>query len=245
QRTRFRAIVDEQRECSPSRHRLDAERAGAGEEIEYARTFDRVGIGVHKDVEHGLAEAIRGRADVARGRRGQIAALQSSADHAHRLLIPRLQVALAVIAALGTARRAITGILFFVARPRLLAAGALHQYAAALAVRNQRALACGLERLFLARRFPLLALLRPVEFCAGLRDHLLAKLLAQHAGLHFLGLAFLDLAELERAVGHADQPVHLEPEMRHHIAHLAVLALADRKHQPDIGALVALQRGVD
>src|SRR6185312_9658846 len=139
----------------------------------------------------------------------------------------------------------ITGILFFVARPRLLAAGALHQYAAALAVRNQRALASGLERLFLARRFPLLALLRPVEFCAGLRDHLLAKLLAQHAGLHFLGLAFLDLAELERAVGHADQPIHLEPEMRHHIAHLAVLALADRKHQPDIGALVALQRGVD
>jgi len=33
--------------------------------------------------------------------------------------------------------------------------------------------------------------------------------------------------------------------MRHHIAHLAVLAFADRKHQPDIGALVALQRRID
>ena len=33
--------------------------------------------------------------------------------------------------------------------------------------------------------------------------------------------------------------------MRHHVAHLAVLAFADRKHQPDIGALVALQRRID
>src|SRR5216684_4103289 len=33
--------------------------------------------------------------------------------------------------------------------------------------------------------------------------------------------------------------------MREHIAHLAVLALADREYQPDIGALVALQRRVD
>ena len=33
-------------------------------------------------------------------------------------------------------------------------------------------------------------------------------------------------AELERAVGHADQPVDLEPGMLEHAAHLAVLALA-------------------
>ena len=33
--------------------------------------------------------------------------------------------------------------------------------------------------------------------------------------------------------------------MRHYVAHLAVLALADREHQPDIGALVAFQRRVD
>src|SRR5207237_8384118 len=136
-------------------------------------------------VEHGLAQAIRGRADVARSRRGQVAALQSSADHAHRLLIPRLQVALAVIAALGAARRAVAIGFVFVAGPRLLAAGALHQHTAALAVCDQRALARGLERLFFARRFPLLALLRPVEFRAGLRDPLLAALLAAPAGLHF------------------------------------------------------------
>src|SRR6266850_4681844 len=33
--------------------------------------------------------------------------------------------------------------------------------------------------------------------------------------------------------------------MRQHVADLAVLAFADRKHQPDIGALVALQRRID
>ena len=33
--------------------------------------------------------------------------------------------------------------------------------------------------------------------------------------------------------------------MGHDVADLAVLAFADRKHQPDIGALVALQRRID
>ncbi len=33
--------------------------------------------------------------------------------------------------------------------------------------------------------------------------------------------------------------------MRHDVAHLAVLALADREHDPDIGALVALQCRID
>ena len=33
--------------------------------------------------------------------------------------------------------------------------------------------------------------------------------------------------------------------MRHHVADLTVLAFADRKHQPDIGALVAFQRRID
>src|SRR6266513_1855663 len=53
------------------------------------------------------------------------------------------------------------------------------------------------------------------------------------------------LRAAKRTVGYADEPVHLETEMRHHVAHLAVLAFADRKHQPDIGALVVLQRRID
>src|ERR1700753_3474714 len=69
-----------------------------------------------------------------------------------RLLVARLQIALAVIAALGAARRPVAVSLELVLRAGLLAAGALHQHAAALAVGDQRALAGRLERLLAARR---------------------------------------------------------------------------------------------
>src|SRR5512142_1447210 len=59
-------------------------------------------------------------------------------------VLPRRQVALAVIAALGTARRTVAARLGLVALARLLAAGALHQHAAALAVGDHVALAGGL-----------------------------------------------------------------------------------------------------
>ena len=52
QRARLRAIVDEQRERCAARDRLDAERAGAGEQVEHARAFDRIVIGVDEDIEH-------------------------------------------------------------------------------------------------------------------------------------------------------------------------------------------------
>src|SRR6478672_280167 len=169
------------------------------------------------------------------------------------LLVPRLQIALAVIAALRAPRRAIAAGLGLVARARLLAAGALHQHAAALAIGDQAAFSSRLERLFAARCATLfilscwvgLARHRPVEIRAGEGRNLLAELLAQHAGLDLLDLAFGQLAQLKRPVGHPDQPVHLEAEMRQHVAYLAVLALTDRKYQPDIGALVALQRRID
>src|SRR5512139_3728242 len=67
------------------------------------------------------------------------------------LLVPRLQIALAVIAALRAARRAVAIGFVLVARASLLAAGALHQHAAALAVGDQRALARRLERLLATR----------------------------------------------------------------------------------------------
>src|SRR3982751_6834549 len=69
-----------------------------------------------------------------------------------QLLVARLQIALAVIAALRTARRAVAVGLFLVAGAGFVAAGALHQHAAALAVRNQAALAGRFERLLAARR---------------------------------------------------------------------------------------------
>src|SRR6185295_4374920 len=171
-----------------------------------------------------------------------------------QLLVPRRQIALAVIAALGAAWRAVAVGLILVAGAGLLAAGALHQHAAALAVGDQCAFPRRLERLLAARRVGLFVVglfvrlftwHRPVEIGTRKRCDLLAELLAQHAGLDLLDLAFDEFAELERAVGNTDQPVHLEAEMGHDVADLPVLAFADRKHQPDIGALVALQRRID
>lgn len=83
------------------------------------------------------------------------------------------------------------------------------------------------------------------EVATGERNHLLAELVAQHTGLDLVDLAFTEFEQLERAVGDADQPVHLKTEMRQHVADFAVLALANREHQPDIGALVTLQLGLD
>src|ERR1700744_3375284 len=151
QRARLCAVVDEQCELRTTRHRLDAERAGAGKQVEYPCILDRIVIGVHQDIEDGFAQAIRRRANVTRRRRRQAAALQSSSDHPHPL-VSRLQIALPVIAALGAAWRTIAAGLLLVSRAGLFAARALHQHAAALAVRDQRALAGRLERLLAARR---------------------------------------------------------------------------------------------
>src|SRR5947207_7409330 len=110
---------------------------------------------------------------------------------ASQSLIPRLQIAFAMIAALGTARRAVAGVLVLVAGARLLAAGALHQHAAALAVGDQRALARRLERLLATRRFVLVAsfiLLGPREIGARKLRDTLAELFAQPPRLDLLDL---------------------------------------------------------
>src|SRR6266581_7500602 len=83
-----------------------------------------------------------------------------------QLLVPRLQVALAVIAALRAARWAVTIGLLLVARTGFVAAGTLHQHPAALAVGNQAALAGRLERLFTARLGGLFALGFSIRFFA-------------------------------------------------------------------------------
>ncbi len=73
----------------------------------------------------------------------------------------------------------------------------------------------------------------------------LAELLAQHARIHLLDSAVFELAELERAERHADEARDGEVEMAEHIAHFAVLALADRERDPDVGALRAVERRLD
>ena len=73
----------------------------------------------------------------------------------------------------------------------------------------------------------------------------LAELGAQRLRLDFLHRAVGQFAQLERPERDADQPVHLQPERFEHLAHLAVLALADGEGEPDIGALFAVERGLD
>ena len=60
---RLGAFVDEEREGRAARERLEAHRAGAGEQVEHARARDRIVVAVRENVEDRLAQAVRGRAD--------------------------------------------------------------------------------------------------------------------------------------------------------------------------------------
>src|SRR6202011_2204421 len=61
----------------------EAERAGAGEEVEHARASDRVVVTVSQDVEERFAQAVAGRPDRLRLRRRQRAPAEPAADDAH------------------------------------------------------------------------------------------------------------------------------------------------------------------
>ena len=74
------------------------------------------------------------------------------------------------------------------------------------------------------------------------RRDALSELLAQNARPHLLDLALRQIAELEGAERHPDQAVDREAEMAEHVLDLAVLAFAHRKGEPDIGALLAIER---
>ena len=84
-----------------------------------------------------------------------------------------------------------------------------------------------------------------LEIDAGLVGEALAELVAQHPGLDRLDGADRQVAELERAVADADQAVDLEAERAEDVLDLAVLAFAQRHQQPDVVALLALERGFD
>ena len=87
---------------------------------------------------------------------------------------------------------------------------------------------------------------RRVEIRAGLRRRSSRRAArAAPAVFDFLHRAVGELAQLERPERHADQPVHLQAERLQHVAHLAVLALADGEGEPDIGALLAVERRLD
>ncbi len=86
---------------------------------------------------------------------------------------------------------------------------------------------------------------RAVEGGAGLLDQPLAELLPKDAQRHLLHGLDVELVELERPEGDADQPVHLEPEMLADHLDLAVLALADAHGEPEVVALAAFHARLD
>ncbi len=77
-------MVYEQAERRPARDRLEAERAGTGEEIDDARAFERQARNaMREDVEQTLAHAVGGRAQAFVLRGGDRAPAQGSADDPH------------------------------------------------------------------------------------------------------------------------------------------------------------------
>ena len=192
------ACLDEHRRRRAARDRLDAERAGAGEEVEHARALARQVVAVDEDVEERLAQPVARRTDVVRARCGERPAPKSSADDAHADFVSAARLPCdaraSSAAGFGSGSRSRSG---------------------------------------------------ASKSAPAARRELLAELVAQHAAAHLLDFAGLQVAELERAVGDADQPVHAEPEMLEHALHLAVLAFAQADRQPDVGALDAVELRLD
>src|SRR6185312_3651662 len=84
-----------------------------------------------------------------------------------------------------------------------------------------------------------------VEIDARFVREALAQLFAQHAGAHHLDAADRQVGQLERPEADADQAVDREAQRPEHILDLAVLAFAQGKDEPDVAALLALERGFD
>ena len=252
QRARLHALVDKQHDAAPRDMASMPERAGAGEQVEHPRACDRIAIAMRQDIEQRLAQAVGGRADGVRlrrrragasangHRRSRITFLASrAADRDPPLRLSRLR------------RRSRTSLWasFFVRsrRPRPAAAVAARaSYPAALGPEHGRVAgpvaACPMRRprrpSLLAfpgaasRRllgFDRLATRRRVKIGFGLFGEPAPSCRAQLLRLHFLHRAVGKFGELERPVGDADQPVHLQAKMLQHIAHFAVLAFADRE----------------
>src|SRR5207247_6238933 len=76
-------------------------------------------------------------------------------------------------------------------------------------------------------------------------DDAFAELLAQGSRLDLRDLSWREVGELKRAERHADQAADLEAKVPEHVLHLAILALPDRKGEPNVAALGAIERGLD
>src|SRR3954447_2851811 len=68
-----------------------------------------------------------------------------------------------------------------------------------------------------------------------------AELFLHHLARHFLDLAFVEMAELEGAVGEADETADAPAEMAAELADLAILALGQRHGEPGIVALLPVE----
>src|SRR5215472_11379111 len=97
-------------------------------------------------------------------------------------------------------------------------------------LRRPATMRIGSRRLLLRERMPVIRVLRPV-MRLGTRPPALVRalgppeLLTQHLGLHLLDLALLQMAELEGAIGDADEAADGIAQMLTDAADLAVLAL--------------------
>src|SRR5581483_8761094 len=93
------------------------------------------------------------------------------------------------------------------------------------------------------RAVGLCRLQRRIEICTRLGNQVGAERFLQRGRLHFLHCALFKLGQLERAIRDPDQPIHFQAERLQHLAHFAVFALTNRKGEPDVGALLTIERG--
>src|ERR1700746_1267128 len=73
----------------------------------------------------------------------------------------------------------------------------------------------------------------------------MAERLRQHFLWHLVDHAPRQIAELERPVGKADQPRHLQPQMFEHAAHLSVLPFTQGHRDPRVAALPPFEARAD
>src|SRR5262249_7983260 len=76
-------------------------------------------------------------------------------------------------------------------------------------------------------------------------DDAFAELLAQGARLDLRDPSRREVGELKRAERHADQAADPEAEGTEHVLDLTILALPDRKGEPNVAALGAIERSLD
>ena len=84
--------------------------------------------------------------------------------------------------------------------------------------------------------------MRRVEIGTGLHYQPVSELVAQRPSPDLAHFAARQVAQLERPVGHADQPVDLQAQRAKHLLDLAVLALPQSQREPDIAPFASRLR---